>query len=533
MGDTITVTGTQPTGPTNTDPIPGTGGIGRIPVIPNPGLLPRLEKARKNPETIAEINERVLKTTAMAAIPLAGAHSTAATWGFTYTSGTAGTYLGLKELSATISKSLDKAISKSLPVLGRMAGVAGLLFYPNTSIMSQEDEMRELNEWRTAYGAVDNAHRVVVTAADIISRVPEKNIPQLSAVESHFQMQSVIDIKTDKQIIAATPAAGKIPVVKAVKTDKPDVFKAQIVPGMPAFHIRMDSTDKKPATPVPEPAKSLTATQYLTEPAANTHQAFVWFEGAPHIRPVYVSVSKILSEAEQKAQAEEAKKREQKALTEQEKALIAAEQELHAAVLVLTKAQADENLHKFAVVAAQKAYDVQKAEYDDWLRRFPSGFVKLNPITPLNIHNVYGSKTKAREAELNEARHLLAIAVESRKQAEGKKKAAEDKVKEAKDKKGKTPELKFDDKIKKDMRDRSWTEQDIKDTVAKGPTGKSVDQRRPVKTEDGLGRNDPATVYGKPGEYVVINDRTGEVTQVSDKKDLGWMDDSRIQWEKK
>ena len=190
-------------------------------------------------------------------------------------------------------------------------------------------------------------------------------------------------------------------------------------------------------------------------------------------------------------------------------------------------------MHKFAVVAAQKAYDVQKAEYDDWLRRFPSGFVKLNPITPLNIHNVYGSKTKAREAELNEARHLLAIAVESRKQAEGKKKAAEDKVKEAKDKKGKTPELKFDDKIKKDMRDRSWTEQDIKDTVAKGPTGKSVDQRRPVKTEDGLGRNDPATVYGKPGEYVVINDRTGEVTQVSDKKDLGWMDDSRIQWEKK
>ncbi|MBZ9048180.1 hypothetical protein H5T11_26845, partial [Escherichia coli] len=43
-------------------------------------------------------------------------------------------------------------------------------------------------------------------------------------------------------------------------------------------------------------------------------------------------------------------------------------------------------------------------------------------------------------------------------------------------------------------------------------------------------RNDPATVYGSPGKYVVVNDRTGEVTQISDKTDPGWVDDSRIQW---
>ncbi|HEM7179489.1 TPA: hypothetical protein U2I74_004372 [Providencia stuartii] len=198
MSDTITVTGTQPTGPGNPDPIPGSGGIGRIPVIPNPGLLPRLEKARKNPETIAEIDSKILSATAIAAIPTLNG---SAVWGFTYTTeaaGTAGAYLGLKELSNLITKSLDKAVSKSLPVLGRIAGVAGLLFYPNTSIMSEKDEMRQLNDWRTAYGSADNAYRVVVTAADIISRVPEKSIPQSAAVESHFQMQTVIDIKTDK-----------------------------------------------------------------------------------------------------------------------------------------------------------------------------------------------------------------------------------------------------------------------------------------------------------------------------------------------
>ncbi|MGX4747404.1 colicin-like bacteriocin tRNase domain-containing protein [Morganella morganii] len=94
-------------------------------------------------------------------------------------------------------------------------------------------------------------------------------------------------------------------------------------------------------------------------------------------------------------------------------------------------------------------------------------------------------------------------------------------------------EIKFDDKIKKDMRDRGWTEQDIHETVANGPKGKSVDQRRPVKTEDGLGRNDPATVYGESGKYVVVNDRTGEVTQVSGKNEPGWVDDSRIKWENK
>ncbi|EMH0087421.1 colicin E3/pyocin S6 family cytotoxin [Proteus mirabilis] len=435
MGDVIIVPGTQPTGPTTTDPIPGSGGIGRIPVIPNPGLLPRLKNARENPETTVEINGSVFNTAMIAAIPTL---NSTAVWGFTYTTeaaGTAGAYLGLKELGSLITKSLDKAASKALPVAGRIAGVAGLLFYPNTNIMSQEEEMRQLNNWRTAYGAVDNAYRIAVTAADIISRVPEKTIPQSSAVESHFQMQPVIDIKTDKQIMAATPAVGKIPVVKATKTDKPNVFKAQIVPGMPPIHIKMDNSTNAPAAAVPVPAKNLTVTPYLPTPVPDTHQAFVWFEGSPHIRPVYVSASKILTEDEQKKQAEEAKKREQQALTEQQKALIAAERELSEASAVLNKALTEENAHQSKVAAAQKAYEVQKAEYDDWLRRFPSGFVKLNPVTPLNIHNVYGSKTKAREAELNEAKRLLSIAMESRKKAEEKKKAAEDKVKEAKDKK--------------------------------------------------------------------------------------------------
>ncbi|NWE25881.1 hypothetical protein HX877_09740 [Pseudomonas gingeri] len=81
------------------------------------------------------------------------------------------------------------------------------------------------------------------------------------------------------------------------------------------------------------------------------------------------------------------------------------------------------------------------------------------------------------------------------------------------------------------MLSRGWTEQEIKDVVSKGEAGKTVDKRRATKTIDGLSRDDTATVYGvPPNNYVVVNDRTGEVTQISDKNDSSWVVDSRISW---
>nr|WP_249177594.1 colicin E5-related ribonuclease [Burkholderia multivorans] len=43
-------------------------------------------------------------------------------------------------------------------------------------------------------------------------------------------------------------------------------------------------------------------------------------------------------------------------------------------------------------------------------------------------------------------------------------------------------------------------------------------------------RSDSASVYGSKSGYVVVNDRTGEVMQVSGKSDPGWIPDSRIKW---
>ena len=81
------------------------------------------------------------------------------------------------------------------------------------------------------------------------------------------------------------------------------------------------------------------------------------------------------------------------------------------------------------------------------------------------------------------------------------------------------PNLVIDSKIQKQMSDRGWTRQNIDDLIEQGPSGRTTDNRRPNKTEDGIGRNDTATVYGSSGNYVVVNDRTGEIVQVSGRND--------------
>ena len=91
--------------------------------------------------------------------------------------------------------------------------------------------------------------------------------------------------------------------------------------------------------------------------------------------------------------------------------------------------------------------------------------------------------------------------------------------------------VKIDDKIKGQIGDRGWTEQDVQDAANGPPAGTTTDNRRPNKTADGQGRNDSATVYGTKDGYVVVNDRTREVVQVSDRKPgAGWIPDSRINW---
>ncbi len=82
-----------------------------------------------------------------------------------------------------------------------------------------------------------------------------------------------------------------------------------------------------------------------------------------------------------------------------------------------------------------------------------------------------------------------------------------------------------ENKIGKQMPKRGWNETSIKDTLENpAKTVKTTDTR--FKADgSGLRLNDPATAYySKDGGYVVRNDVTGDIVQVSDRNDPNWID---------
>jgi filamentous hemagglutinin len=86
--------------------------------------------------------------------------------------------------------------------------------------------------------------------------------------------------------------------------------------------------------------------------------------------------------------------------------------------------------------------------------------------------------------------------------------------------------VRIDDKIAAQLAARGWTEREIRNAIDRPAIGTSIDNTG--------GRNDPASVYGsKSGGYVVLNDVTKRVVQVSDRTDPSWLPDSRISWSEK
>lgn len=444
------------------------------------------------------------------------------TIGLTFSSALSAYYASLNEAQLAALKAF---LTTSAVIAGRILGIPGL-FYP-----SQIAPDPKVNIYVKDFD-IDNPYNAVMLPAGVVTSVPPEDIPEKTNVPASVIAQAVIDELTETRPVAITAInPTQVPVVKAQKTNKPNVYTAQVIPGMKP--IRISVNDTGPVKPNTAPRRLNTTPeikQYLPAPEKKenvSHHAIIDF-GDDHA-PVYISVTKQVKPEEAKKQAEQAKK-ERAALYPLE----AAQEQLDVANSDLAKTASD-------LKTAQKNYDAVKntdvSKLRNELTKAQKGFAYFEARNATNEAGAYKAQMGYIEDTIQkytQAKDALAIAVENRKNTEGRKKAAEDKVKEEKDKKGKTPELKFDEKIKDQMNGRGWTEQDAKDTVAKGPKGKSFDKRSPKKTPpDHLGRNDTATVYGKQGEYVVVNDRTGEVVQVSDKTDPQWIDDSRIQWEGK
>jgi hypothetical protein len=76
-------------------------------------------------------------------------------------------------------------------------------------------------------------------------------------------------------------------------------------------------------------------------------------------------------------------------------------------------------------------------------------------------------------------------------------------------------------KLSRQMKERGWTEQSVRDLVDNHYTTR--------KSTNVTNNNPPATVfYREDGHHVIVDDITGEVVQVSDRTDPKWIPDKNI-----
>ena len=509
--------------------------------------------------------------------------------------GTWGVTINTTTLTSPLGR-LVGLLESSLPMAGRLSAIGALFYSKDIGLDTIDPNFRE-HQQQLAKLVSENkqlqeqTYSFTALPVDIVTDIPVEDISRQKTVPAKVVVEQSVSPEKNKVAPAMTKNPQQVNVVQAKKTGRPGIYSVDIVPGKPALQIGL--SDKKPSQSFKAPSyDSVKSEPLLGSPSPNTHDAIVDF-GGEHA-PVYISISKKLTPAQEKQLIEEAKRREQEYLDTHpiaaaERALIDAKKELDDANNAVKNEQlsldklrnsseglALKNPVAHPITSSTRGF-VSMPIYSGGGANF-TATAEINTVDNLNRllrdgGNAYVNtvlqwvevtgpvaginpdgievgngirkafvteydKLRQRllktQNDIKEAENRLAIALVSKKETEGKVKAAEDKVEEEKDKnKGKIPEIKIEGKVKGQMGERGWTEKDIKDTIAKGPTGKSVDKRKPQNTDDKQGRNDTATVYGKPGEYVVVNDRTGEVVQVSDKKIEGWVDDSRIQWEKK
>lgn len=476
-----------------------------------------------------------------------------------------------KSLTA-LKASVLEAISVA-PKLARVTGVGIAIegLWPSSNIMSTQAEMALLGK----YGVLDRdifdrnkARKVTTMPADIVTN-QISNIGKKTSLSIHTQVMSALDKNTGKQrTIVSTGQAISIPIVKATVTSTPNVYTAPIIAGTKPVRISVSENKADKNKQVVINSKPNVG-YYIPSSKLKTHHAIVDFSGKQEA--LYVSIIDVIDVNNEKQivekewaewstlypleaallELEEAKKRLAN-IDKQYQAQVAVINKLKATPEGLALADPVKNPLIYKQDSKQLKITKQEVKFNDKellkaILSRPNDYPNI-VVQKLAKESIKGPQLFAvaallsalcdsilkTHAQIEDAKKKLAPILESRKKAEGEKKAAENKVKEEEAKvKGKTPEIKIEGKIKGQMGERGWTEQDIKNTVTQGASGDSFDKRKPKNTDDGLGRDDPATVYGQPGKYVVVNDRTGEVTQVSDKTDPDWIDDSRIRWNNK
>lgn len=249
----------------------------------------------KNPEAGAAVSTGYVGATALALTNRAGVLGISVNIGV----------LGEAVVSALAELGLYMSdfLSKYGPLGMRFLGIFGLLYpakieEPELYISIKDVDFNK----QKVYG-------VTILPAGFVTDVPVTDIPENASVPASILAQSVIDELTRTHKVAITPVSPTpVPVIKAQKTEKPDVYSVQVVPGMPPMRIKVsENKTSKPVTAAPVTTPEIKA--YLPAPEKNqSHHAMIDF-GGDH-EPLYISVTPIPKPDEAEKLAAEAEKAE-------------------------------------------------------------------------------------------------------------------------------------------------------------------------------------------------------------------------------
>lgn len=223
--------------------------------------------------------------------------------------------------------------------------------------------------------------------ADTVTETPVSTLPLDQATVS--VKRRVVDVVKDERqhiaVVAGLPMS--VPVVDAKPTKRPGIFSVS-VPGLPDLNVSV-----KKGTPVAKTSpKGLSAEKGDSRPAGftaggNSHEAVIRFPKETGQKPVYVSVTDVLTPAQVKQRQEEEKRRQQ----------------------AWDAAHPEEGL--------KREYDKAKAELDAEDRNIKSLRDKIDGASrSLNEEN---QKTAPRQAELNKLHDEFVQAGERAKKLEG------------------------------------------------------------------------------------------------------------------
>ncbi|OVK19622.1 cloacin [Klebsiella pneumoniae] len=293
--------------------------------------------------------------------------------------------------------------------------------------------------------------------ADTVTETPVSSLPLDQATVSVTKRVADI-VKDERQHIAVvTGRPMSVPVVDAKPTKRPGVFSVSI-PGLPSLQVSVP----KGVPAAKAPPKGIIAEKGDSRPAGftaggNSREAVIRFPKESGQKPVYVSVTDVLTPAQVKQHLEEEKRRQQawdaahpeeglKREYDKAKAELDAEDK-NIATLNSRIASTEKAIPgaRAAVQEADKKVKEAEANKDDFVTYNPpheygSGWQDQVRYLDKDIQN-QNEKLKAAQTSLNEMNESLSRdkaalsgAMESRKQKEKKAKDAENKLNEEKKK---------------------------------------------------------------------------------------------------